>query len=229
LVRLNLESDEIRARAVEREDPGYIDVPPKLFGYDIIAEKTKINQPIPPSMSNYVKDHNFYYVSLILSAGTDHKAQGAKWVTVKGKLFDENANELLAEDRGPKTEWIAGNKQLDMNVTVNLAAVSKPLELVNIPNPIEGTVTWKWHRHPHVRKVIAEGAGHKIGWTFYGTENGNEYIDGAHEAFFILRTPKGVKAPNLEVYDAKAEYDYKHKRDVLYYKGRPIKLPIETP
>jgi len=41
----------------------YIDVPPKLVGYDIIAEMIKKNAPIPPSMGNYVKNHNFYYVS----------------------------------------------------------------------------------------------------------------------------------------------------------------------
>jgi hypothetical protein len=220
MVRITFQEQPAR-RAIRTEDPGYIDLPETIYAYDIIADKKAKNEPIPSAMSQFLNRYNFYLALVPISAGINYNARGAKWISVKGQF----ASGVTAEDSGPKTEWIKAG-EFEVNFGINFNTVGKLLELVNLPNPVDGSVAWKWTRHPHVATIVTGGAGRRVEWKF--TAEPGKYVDGAHQAFTTLRAPRDIDGIYLEITDALAEYDIRGT-DRQYVKNDVVRIKVETP
>jgi hypothetical protein len=127
MVRINFQEQPQRAKRT------YIDLPETIYAYDIIADKKAKNEPIPSAISQFLNRYNFYLAPVPVSAGINYNARGAKWISLKGQF----ASGVTAEDNGPKTEWIKAG-EFEVNFGINFSTVGKLLELVNLPNPVDG-------------------------------------------------------------------------------------------
>ena len=151
-------------QCLRREDnENHIELPPKIFSSPIRIDK------IEESAKAWLEQYNFYFSRFSLSASVDTSARGVKWLSIKGNVIGLVGGERMPvnlDDKGPKTEWVKGDSKTEFNIEVNFNPLSSAFQIINIPNPISGGLNYTWHRDPKIGKVILQGAGATIGWTF---------------------------------------------------------------
>lgn len=199
----------------EEDYKNYIEIP------ESISKVTKLKEYAKQWLDKY----NFYFAEFDLSASKDTSAKGVDWLSISGRIgpYQKGIN---IDDKGPKTEWVDGKQKTSFNIQVDFNPVSKALKLINVPNVVSGGFNYSWQPVSKVGKIILQGAGSTIGWTFSADKD--EYVDGSHEVFFIIRVPTDINQVFFEVTKAEARYHYGWYGDKLFYKGKPQQVPIKV-
>jgi hypothetical protein len=223
VTRIYLNPD-VAGAAKDKPDPGYIDLPEVAPSYNILkTDPAKFG----PAITQYTTKYDFFTTRIDFTVGVNKKARGVKWIKMKGSLGSSNNLLITGDDVGPKTSWKPRGDKLDIDISVNFNSIKQLFELIDLPNPVAGQVNYKWHREPKVAGIISGIAGSKAQWKF--SASGDEYVDGGHQVFILLRVPKVATNLYFDVLEAEAYYDYAWGTDTIFYKDEPVRIKLETP